>query len=165
MLTLPPSVRVYVAAEPTDLRKSIVVLPRFRCRAGTARSADPVRRRRPRSGAKHLKAREHGATLARRRRSFSDLSGCAATIGRCGNQQDRPCGRHVPMMPSPNFTSTGTFYIWIRGTGINGNDNSASAGVDDTVIGTNDSPDETGTLTWQSQTINVASTGIHTVNV
>ena len=89
-------------ARPTAFhgsRPRVALLPRARAlsgaplrrrprhRAGTARSADPGRRRRPRSRAKRLSAREHGATLARRRRSSSDVSGCAASIGSCGDQQ------------------------------------------------------------------------------
>jgi oligosaccharide reducing-end xylanase len=64
-----------------------------------------------------------------------------------------------------NFTSTGTFYVWIRGSGLNGNDDSAWAGVDATLIAANYAPNASGVLTWQSQTISIGSTGLHTVNV
>ncbi|XXT69410.1 hypothetical protein WMF14_03040 [Sorangium sp. So ce693] len=33
-------------------------------------------------------------------RSSSDVAGCAATVGGCGNQQGGRCGRNVPLMPS-----------------------------------------------------------------
>ncbi len=64
-----------------------------------------------------------------------------------------------------NFTSTGTFYLWLRGSGINGNDDSTWAGADNAVIATNYAPNATGVLTWQSQTVTVNSTGLHTVSV
>jgi len=64
-----------------------------------------------------------------------------------------------------NFTSTGTFYLWLRGTGANGNDDSVWAGVDGTVISSNYAPNATGAMTWQNRTVTVSTTGIHTVNV
>jgi hypothetical protein len=36
-----------------------------------------------------------------RRRATSP--GCAAKVGRCGNQQGQRCGRHVPMIPHPIY--------------------------------------------------------------
>jgi hypothetical protein len=64
-----------------------------------------------------------------------------------------------------NFTSAGTFYVWIRGSGANGNDDSAWAGVDATLIATNYAPNASGALTWQGQTVSIGSAGLHTVNV
>jgi glucose/arabinose dehydrogenase/mono/diheme cytochrome c family protein len=70
-----------------------------------------------------------------------------------------------------NFASTGTHYVWIRGNGASGSDDSIYVGID----GGSSVPmtlTQTGAWQWSNTvqpsgaaTINVASTGNHTVNL
>ena len=74
-----------------------------------------------------------------------------------------------------NFVKTGTHYLWLRGAGPlgMGEDDSCHAGLNGQAIGTSDRIGSYGTsLTWLNSTmdgpvatINVASTGVHTVNL
>lgn len=72
-----------------------------------------------------------------------------------------------------NFTRTGTHYVWVRGIGANGNDDSVHVGLDGAANTTADRITGFGTgWTWTKSTmdgpvatINVPSTGVHTVNL
>ena len=74
-----------------------------------------------------------------------------------------------------NFVKTGVHYLWVRGAGPlgMGDDDSCHAGLDGQAIGTSDRIGSPGTsLIWLNSTmdgpvatINVASTGVHTVNL
>ena len=72
-----------------------------------------------------------------------------------------------------NFVKTGTHYIWTRGIGANGNDDSYHAGLDGTISTSADRISSFGTnWTWSKKTmdgpdatINVGSTGNHTFNI
>ena len=72
-----------------------------------------------------------------------------------------------------NFVKTGTHYIWTRGIGANGNDDSYHAGLDGTISTSADRISSFGTnWTWSKKTmdgpdatINVGSTGDHTFNI
>ncbi|MEO8429117.1 MAG: hypothetical protein ABI651_18655, partial [Verrucomicrobiota bacterium] len=72
-----------------------------------------------------------------------------------------------------NFVKTGTHYIWIRGIGLSGSDDSCHVGLDGVEIATSDLISGFGTgWTWSKNTMdgavatfNIASAGIHTVNV
>jgi hypothetical protein len=72
-----------------------------------------------------------------------------------------------------NFRRTGTHYVWVRGIGASGNDDSCHVGLDGAAVSTADKI--TGFTTnwgWSRATadgpvatLNVTNTGIHTVNV
>jgi hypothetical protein len=72
-----------------------------------------------------------------------------------------------------NFVKTGTHYVWIRGKAASGSDDSCHAGLDGAALSTCDRMTGFGTgWTWSKSTMdgpvatfNVASTGLHTVNV
>jgi hypothetical protein len=68
-----------------------------------------------------------------------------------------------------NFTSTGTFYFWIRGDNGNGSlgtGDTCWAGMDNTLLSSmHDFPDNSDAWSWTAQTVNVSTTGIHTVSV
>jgi glucose/arabinose dehydrogenase len=74
-----------------------------------------------------------------------------------------------------NFTQTGTHYVWIRGTGPSGADDTVHVGLDgvETTTSTSDRIGSFGTsLVWLNSTldgvgatIDVPSTGLHTLNV
>jgi hypothetical protein len=72
-----------------------------------------------------------------------------------------------------NFTKTGTHYVWVRGIGANGNDDSVHVGINGAENTTADRITGFGTgWTWTKSTmdgpvatINVATTGIHTINL
>ena len=72
-----------------------------------------------------------------------------------------------------NFVKTGTHYVWIRGIGANGNDDSVHAGLDGAASTSSDRISSFGTgWTWSkstmdgaSATISVPSTGVHTINL
>jgi hypothetical protein len=66
-----------------------------------------------------------------------------------------------------NFTSTGTFYFWVRGAGANGGDDSCWGGVDCVIITPHFWPqsDNTGTLLWENHPVTVDSPGIHSVQI
>ncbi len=74
-----------------------------------------------------------------------------------------------------NFVKTGIHYIWVRGMGPSGigNDDSCHAGLDGQAIDTSDRIGSFGpSLTWLKSTmdgivatVNVASTGVHTINL
>ncbi|MEW6304103.1 MAG: galactose oxidase-like domain-containing protein [Verrucomicrobiota bacterium] len=71
------------------------------------------------------------------------------------------------------FTKTGTHYVWVRGIGANGNDDSCHVGLNNTANTTADRIAVTSTsFGWTKATmdgpvatINVHSVGIHTVNL
>ncbi|MHC4739837.1 MAG: hypothetical protein ACYS9Y_13105, partial [Planctomycetota bacterium] len=71
-----------------------------------------------------------------------------------------------------NFVKTGTHYVWIRGYGASGTDDSIHAGLDGAEISTCDRISTfTTSYTWSKATMdgpdatfNVPSTGVHTVN-
>ena len=71
-----------------------------------------------------------------------------------------------------DFVKTGTHYVWIRGYGATGSDDSIHAGLDGAEISTCDRISTFSTsYTWSKATMdgadatfNVASTGVHTVN-
>ena len=70
-----------------------------------------------------------------------------------------------------NFTQTGTYYLWLRGSGANGNDDSVHAGLDGTVVANHITSFGTS-ASWTKRltggtiiTFNVATTGIHTFNL
>lgn len=66
-----------------------------------------------------------------------------------------------------NFTSTGTFFIHLRGdpgSGGGGSD-SCFAGIDDTVAPVYDFDDQAASWSWRLQGINVSSAGQHTVSI
>jgi hypothetical protein len=72
------------------------------------------------------------------------------------------------MVYNVDFTSTGTFYLFLRGdTGPQGGgSDSAFAGLDNVPAGTYfDFDDGTNVWGWISQTINVSTTGVHTITV
>jgi hypothetical protein len=72
-----------------------------------------------------------------------------------------------------DFVKTGTHYIWIRGYGASGSDDSCHAGLDGAEISTCDRISTfSSSYTWSKATMdsvdatfNVASTGVQTVNV
>ncbi|HEY5945547.1 MAG TPA: PQQ-dependent sugar dehydrogenase [Kofleriaceae bacterium] len=72
-----------------------------------------------------------------------------------------------------SFVKTGTHYIWIRGSGATGNDDSVHAGLDGAASTSSDRISSFGTAwTWSkatmdgvSATISVPSTGVHTINL
>ena len=72
-----------------------------------------------------------------------------------------------------NFVQTGTHYIWTRGIGANGNDDSYHAGLDGTISTSADRISTFGTnWTWSKKTmdgpdatLNVSSLGEHTFNI
>lgn len=67
-----------------------------------------------------------------------------------------------------NFTSTGTFNVYIRGDDYNGvdDDNSCWAGIDGTPNGTHFAfVTSSNTWIWVSQQITVSTTGVHTFTV
>jgi lysophospholipase L1-like esterase len=72
-----------------------------------------------------------------------------------------------------NFVHTGTHYVWIRGLGANDEDDSVHVGLDGVALSTSDRiTNFNPTWTWSKATIdgvvatvNVATTGVHTVNV
>jgi hypothetical protein len=72
-----------------------------------------------------------------------------------------------------NFTRTGTHYVWVRGIGANGNDDSVHVGLNGAANTTADRITGFGTgWTWTKSTmdgpvatLNVTSTGVHTVNL
>ncbi len=74
-----------------------------------------------------------------------------------------------------NFTSTGTHYVWIRGNADTNNDDSLFAGIDGTAGNIASSLSGTYPTGWQwsnapqsgsaAPTVNVPSTGNHTVNI
>jgi len=79
-----------------------------------------------------------------------------------------------PRMDFPvNFVSTGTHYIWARGIGASGADDSYHAGLDGAEISTSDRISSFGTAwTWSRSTLDgpvatfdVLTTGFHTVNL
>lgn len=71
------------------------------------------------------------------------------------------------------FTTTGTYYVWLRGSGATADDDSAHAGIDGTGPASADRISSFGSsLTWSKSTMDgpvativVSSPGIHTVNV
>jgi hypothetical protein len=72
-----------------------------------------------------------------------------------------------------NFVKTGTHYVWIRGIGLSGADDSCHVGFDGAELATSDRISGFGTgWTWSKDTMDgvvaafdVANAGIHTVNV
>ena len=72
-----------------------------------------------------------------------------------------------------NFTRAGTHYVWVRGAGASGADDSAHVGLDGAEIATSDRMWGFGTgWTWSADTMDgtvatfdVPSAGVHTVNV
>jgi hypothetical protein len=74
-----------------------------------------------------------------------------------------------------NFTQAGTYYVWVRGIGATGTDDSLHVGLDgaaltssDRITGFQNSMDwvwSDSTMDGPVATINVASAGVHTVNV
>jgi len=73
------------------------------------------------------------------------------------------------------FSSTGTHYVWIRGTGPTGADNSVHVGLDGAFVATSDriTPLPRPDIGWVARTmdgglvatVNVSSTGLHTLNL
>lgn len=103
--------------------------------------------------------------------SHSGISGgCMEAVGDYGYTFNDAVATFSPRLDyKVNFTSTGTFHVWIRGDNGNGSPdtgNSCWAGIDNTVIGTPHTfAVNSDVWGWTSQTINVTSTGIHTLNV
>ncbi|MBU1191586.1 MAG: VCBS repeat-containing protein [Gammaproteobacteria bacterium] len=72
-----------------------------------------------------------------------------------------------------NFVKTGVHYLWLRGFGGTGNDNSVHAGLDGAAVGTSDRIRfPTSCCDWTQSThdgpvatINVTSAGAHTLNI
>jgi hypothetical protein len=72
-----------------------------------------------------------------------------------------------------SFVKTGTHYVWIRGIGANGNDDSVHAGLDGAASTSSDRISSFGTAwTWSkatmdgtSATISVPATGVRTINL
>lgn len=72
-----------------------------------------------------------------------------------------------------NFTTTGTYYIWVRMLGPNGSDDSLHAGLDGTAasFGGSGMTDSSNAWTWVGSVnstrvqVNVTTTGVHTLNV
>jgi glucose/arabinose dehydrogenase len=72
-----------------------------------------------------------------------------------------------------SFVKTGTHYVWIRGIGASGNDDSCHAGIDGSPVASADRISSFGTgWTWSKSTmdgvvatVNVATTGLHTINI
>ena len=68
-----------------------------------------------------------------------------------------------------NFTSTGTFRVWIRGdngTSPAGGGDSCWAGVDGALASNYHAfPENSGAWAWAAQTMTVSTTGIHTLSV
>jgi len=72
-----------------------------------------------------------------------------------------------------NFVKTGTHHVWIRGIGANGSDDSCHVGLDGAALTSADRISSFGTTwTWSrdtmdgvSATINVTTTGVHTLNL
>ena len=72
-----------------------------------------------------------------------------------------------------NFRRTGTHYVWVRGLGASGNDDSCHAGLDGVAVSTADRITGFGTnWTWSDSTADgplatvvVSNTGLHTLNI
>jgi lysophospholipase L1-like esterase len=68
------------------------------------------------------------------------------------------------------FNSIGTHYVWIRGLGPSGGSNSLHVGIDGQEVPTAEAINITHQVgyiwtNWGTATINVATTGVHTINV
>lgn len=74
---------------------------------------------------------------------------------------------------SINFTKAGVYYVWLRGRGANGNDDSVHAGLDGIALGSADKIDGfTTSWKWSRNTmdgvpaaVNVPAPGIHTFHL
>jgi glucose/arabinose dehydrogenase len=72
-----------------------------------------------------------------------------------------------------NFVKTGTHHVWVRGIGASGSDDSCHVGLDGAEASTADAISSFGTgWTWSracmdgtSATLNIATPGVHTINV
>ncbi len=72
-----------------------------------------------------------------------------------------------------NFTTTGTYYVWVRGIGPTQDDDSCHVGIDGTGPGSSDRISSfSSSLSWSRNTmdgnvatINVTTPGLHTINV
>jgi hypothetical protein len=72
-----------------------------------------------------------------------------------------------------NFTTTGTYHVWVRGMGATADDDSLHAGIDGSGPASADRiTGFTNTISWRKSTadgpvatINVTSPGIHTINI
>jgi hypothetical protein len=72
-----------------------------------------------------------------------------------------------------NFVKTGVHHVWVRGIGANGSDDSCHVGLDGAEVSTADALSSFGTgWTWSracmdgtSATLNIATPGVHTINV
>jgi len=74
-----------------------------------------------------------------------------------------------------NFTQAGTYYVWVRGIGATDGDDSLHVGLDGAAVTTSEGVTgfqlstawswANGTMAGAVATINVASAGVHTVNV
>ncbi len=70
------------------------------------------------------------------------------------------------------FTTTGTYYVWIRGSAANGNDDSLHAGLDGAAISSADRISGFRSWTWKRDTLDqapatlvISSPGIHTIHL
>ena len=92
-----------------------------------------------------------------------------------GARVDNFVGNSPRLDYTVNFTQAGTYYVWVRGMGPTGNDDSLHVGLDGAAQSSSDRiagfPNST-TWAWRAitmdgpvATINVASAGVHTVNV
>lgn len=66
---------------------------------------------------------------------------------------------------SINFPAAGSYKVWLRGMGYNGNSDSAYVGINNTTNGAIVDLPENGQLGWAAGDINVPSAGTHNVQV
>jgi hypothetical protein len=90
------------------------------------------------------------------------------------NNTDYTAGGSPRLDYQVNFSTTGTYYVWIRGNSSSGNDDSVHASLNDQVISTADriSISSDGNWTWRNSTMDpenasleVSSAGVHTFNL
>jgi len=104
-------------------------------------------------------------------------SGTAAlqALPNSGINQDTGYAASSPRLDfEAEFVHTGTHYVWIRGIGLTGSDDSCHAGLDGVEISTSDRISSFGTgWTWSKTTMDgnadatlpVATSGVHTINI
>ncbi|RPH51984.1 MAG: hypothetical protein EHM91_00665 [Planctomycetota bacterium] len=107
--------------------------------------------------------------------SPAGVSGSALSANpNSGVNQDTGYAANSPRLDyKVNFVKTGVHHVWIRGIGATGSDDSIHAGLNGVESATSDKISSFGTTwTWSratmdgaSATINVASTGVHTLNL
>jgi len=115
----------------------------------------------------------HNWTVITNPTSYSGDSAMIATPNSGTNQNTNYVTNSPRLDFDVNFVHTGTHYVWIRGVGSTGTDDSLHVGFDGQALTSSDRISSLGTTwTWTNQTmdgvvatVEVGSVGIHTVNV